>query len=89
MAENVRIYLNDSQKEKIKKKFGEVCDYIEVQRDDLLQILRYQGPQICIDFDEKQEEEIKKQFPELGCDFAVIDKSELPSLVKYMPPPNA
>jgi len=85
------INLNDAQKYKILKKLNRVCDAIVVDRDDLIDMVRYlspeKTPQICIDFDEQQEAQIRKQFPDKECDFAVIDRSELVNLTKYMGPP--
>lgn len=71
---------------KIRKKLGRVCHTIEVDRDDLLNLIRYQAPQICIDFDEAQEQIVKQEFPEKECDFAIIDRSDLATIVKYMAP---
>lgn len=87
MARKIVIPLNAAQKRKIKKKLGRVCNTIRVDAEDLIRIVRYLSPQVCIDFDEKQEEVIKKAFPDMECDFAVIDKSDLGGMVKYMPPP--
>ncbi len=88
MAEKIVIPLNQLQKAKIKEKFGRVCDTIEVDKTDLINLIRYMSPQICIDFDEKQEQIIKKAFPDKECDFAIIDKNDLGNMIKYMPPPR-
>jgi hypothetical protein len=86
MAKKIVIPLNQVQKEKIKKKFGRVCDNIEVDKDDLINLIKYMPPKICIDFDEKQEQVIKKNFPDNECDFALIDISNLGTIVRYMSP---
>ena len=89
MTKKVTIRLNQAQMEKIERKLGGFgCDTIEVDRGDLINMIRYQGPQICIDFDTDQEQVIQEVFPNKECDFAVIDKSELPRLMKYMAPPS-
>jgi hypothetical protein len=89
MADKVVIRLNPSQKAKIEKKLGRVCDTLEVDKDDLINMVRYVSPQICIDFDDAQEKVVQKAFPGKECDFAIIDKSDLGGIVKYMPPPGS
>jgi hypothetical protein len=87
MAERITIHLNPLQKVKIRRKLGRVCDTIEVDSGDLINMIKYQGPEICIDFDEEQEKLVKKAFPDKNCDFALIDKKDLGGIMKYMPPP--
>ncbi len=88
MARKIVIPLTAAQKAKIKRKLGKVCNTIEVDKEDLINMVRYLSPQICIDFDAKQEEVVKKAFPGKECDFAIIDVSDLGGMVKYMPPPT-
>ncbi len=85
MGKTISIPLNRAQMKKIQRKLGRVCHTIEVDSDDLLNLIRYQGPQI-IDFDEVQEKIIKQEFPDKECDFAVIDRGDLATIVKYMGP---
>ena len=85
-----RIPLNEEQKAKIKQKFGMVCDYLEVDEYQLINVTKYMpGPTICIDFDEKQEKIVETAFPGKQCDFAVINTKDLPMVMRYMPPPNS
>ena len=88
MADKIIMPLNAAQKAKIKKKLGRVCDTLEIDRSDLINIVRYMPPQICIDFDDKQEKIIRKAFPSKECDFAIIDRGDLGTILLYMPPPT-
>jgi hypothetical protein len=75
---------------KIKKKFPdqyrEGCNAIEVDVDDLINMVKYLSPQVCIDFDDEQEQVIQDVFPGKECDFAVIDSSELVGIMRYLSP---
>ena len=82
--------MNKAQIEKIRKKFPDAyrpeCNAIEVDPEDLLNIVKYISPQICIDFDDEQEAIIRKVFPRKECDFAIIDSSELLGIMRYLSP---
>jgi hypothetical protein len=88
MEEPIRVELNQAQKEKIKKVLGRDCDTLEIRKDQLIDVVKYMGPSICIDFDEAQEKLIHEHFPKKECDFAIINRSALGLMVRYMPPPR-
>jgi len=69
------------------RKLGMPCDAIVVDRDALIDMVKYQSPRICIDFDEEQEKLIKEFFPEKECDFAIFHRARVPKIIiLYMPP---
>jgi hypothetical protein len=85
--EKILIPLNKAQREKIKKKLNRDCDYIEVDRNELPNAVKYVASPVCISFDDKQEDILHKAFPDKECDYMLVTKADLPVFaMRYMPP---
>lgn len=86
MATKISIPLNKNQQLKLRKVMGGSCRTIEIDKEDLINVLKYIPAPVLIDFDEEQQKILRKALPANKCNIGIIDGKELCNVLRYMPP---